>query len=79
MTTDQELLAQVRDELRTLNARLGQQDAQPSRPAVADGLRVTEPDGDPNEPLADRYCEACQREFASPAGLAAHARAKHGG
>lgn len=66
----------IHDELRTLNTRMGQGDARPPRPAVADGLRVTEPDP---EPVSDRYCEACQRGFASPAGLAAHARAKHGG
>lgn len=40
VTVTDSLLAQVRDELRTLNGRLG--GAEPSGPAVADGMTVTE-------------------------------------
>lgn len=71
VTTEQEFLCQIRDELRTLNTRLG--GAEPSRPAVADGLRVDQPE----EPEPDDYCGECDRTFASPSGLAAHRRAKH--
>lgn len=73
VTTDQEILAQVRDELRALNTRLG--DAEPSRPAVADGLRVDQPE--PEAEADDSYCPECDRTFASPSGLASHRRAKH--
>lgn len=52
VTTTHELLAQVRDELRTLNERLG--DAQPSGPAVADGVSITE------RPVGDEPPQPCE-------------------
>lgn len=68
---------QIRDELRALNAHLG--DAEPSRPAVADGLRVDQAEPEPEAEADDSYCPDCDRTFASPSGLAAHRRAKHDG
>lgn len=87
VTVTDSLLAQVRDELRTLNERLG--DAQPSGPAVADGMTVTEQPASPREPdlpepdyemahTGDPYsCPECPRSFTTQSGLSRHRRAKH--
>lgn len=91
VTPTDSFLRLILGELRTLNAHFGG-GAEPSGPAVADGLTVTEQPpanvehGDQPEPLApppgqsvaDRLdCPDCGRDFTSQSGLSRHRQAKH--